>query len=43
MIQAGPATHQGDGRSKFAPVWEDPRTKPLVLPGAEPKPAAKQP
>ncbi|MEI6106283.1 MAG: hypothetical protein WCR49_04640 [Opitutae bacterium] len=43
MIQAGPATYKGDGRSKFAPVWEDPRTKPLVLPTAEPKPAAKQP
>lgn len=24
MLQAGPATRQGDGRSKFAPVWENP-------------------
>jgi tetratricopeptide (TPR) repeat protein len=24
MIQAGPATFQGDGRSKHAPVWETP-------------------
>jgi hypothetical protein len=22
MLQSGPAIHQGDGRSKFAPVWE---------------------
>lgn len=24
MLKAGPVTHQGDGRSKFAPVWENP-------------------
>ncbi len=24
MIKTGPAIHQGDGRSKFAPVWENP-------------------
>lgn len=23
MLKSGPATHEGDGRSKFAPVWED--------------------
>ncbi len=23
VLQAGPVTRQGDGRSKFAPVWED--------------------
>ncbi len=24
MLQSGPAHHEGDGRSKFAPVWEKP-------------------
>lgn len=24
MLKAGPVTRQGDGRSKFAPVWENP-------------------
>jgi hypothetical protein len=24
MLESGPVTHQGDGRSKFAPVWENP-------------------
>jgi hypothetical protein len=24
MLKAGPVTHEGDGRSKFAPVWESP-------------------
>ena len=23
MLKSAPATHEGDGRSKFAPVWED--------------------
>ena len=27
MLQAGPATHMGDGRSKFWSVWDDPQTK----------------
>ncbi len=27
MIDTGPATHMGDGRSKFFPVWDDPQTK----------------
>ena len=26
ILKTGPATFQGDGRSKFAPVFEDPRT-----------------
>jgi hypothetical protein len=26
MLKMGPVTHEGDGRSKFVPVWEDPRT-----------------
>jgi hypothetical protein len=26
ILKAGPAIFQGDGRSKFAPVFEDPRT-----------------
>jgi len=26
MLKTGPATRMGDGRSKFAPVWDDPRT-----------------
>ena len=25
MLKAGPPTYRGDGRSKFAPVWDDPR------------------
>jgi hypothetical protein len=25
MLKMGPVTYQGDGRSKFAPVWGDPR------------------
>ncbi len=27
MIETGPATHMGDGRSKFHSVWDDPQTK----------------
>jgi hypothetical protein len=26
MLKMGPVTHQGDGRSKFVPVWDDPQT-----------------
>jgi hypothetical protein len=26
MLKAGPVTHKGDGRSKFVPVWDDPKT-----------------
>jgi hypothetical protein len=27
MLKAGPVTRMGDGRSKFAPVWDDPPAK----------------
>ena len=26
MLKMGPATYKGDGRSKFASVWDDPQT-----------------
>jgi hypothetical protein len=26
MLKTGPVTRMGDGRSRFAPVWDDPRT-----------------
>lgn len=28
MLQMGPVTREGDGRSKFAPVWGDPKPNP---------------
>ena len=26
MLKTGPVTHKGDGRSRFVPVWDDPKT-----------------